>query len=109
MPLEMVYLDDGNIQGKAQGLGEGCAHKQRAQQAGAAGKSYRSKIGGRNSRTGKRLAHHGDNIKFVCPGSKFRHHPSICLVHVLAGDYVRQQPAIGDDGGGSIVAGALYS
>ena len=104
MPLEMVHLNDRNAQGKAQGLGERSTHEEGAEKARTAGERDRGKVGSLYACTRNCLADNRNYILLMCPGSQFRHNSSICLVYILAGDHVRQQPAIGNDGRRSVVA-----
>ena len=109
MPLQVVDHYHGNVQGQRKRLGEGGAHQQRPQQARAAGESDGRKPGSLHAGPFQCFGHHGDNVLFVGTGRKFGHDAAKVLVDLLRGDYIGQQDAVPDHGGGSVVARRFYA
>ena len=96
--LEMVHHNQRNVQRNRERLGEGSADEQRAEQAGAAREGYGRKVFSLHSGARQRLAHDRNDVQFMGARRQFRHHSPERLVHRLAGDDVREQVAVTDDG-----------
>ncbi len=104
MPLQVVDLDHGYVAGYRQPLGERHAHQKRAEQAGTARKGYRVDLVGRDAGLLQGRVDHGYDVLLVCARGQLGYHAAVLDVYRLRGDDVREQRAVADNGGRSIVA-----
>ena len=109
MSLQVIHHDHGNVQGKGQGLGEGGAHQERAQQAGAAGECDGREVFGLDAGPFQGFRDHRYDVLFMRTGCQFRHHAAKVFMHLLRCDHVGQQDAVADYGRRCVVAGGFDS
>lgn len=91
MPLQMVDIHQRLVYGQRKSLGERHPHEQRAQEAGAAGISYRIYLLRSHPGLVQGLADHRHYILLMGAGCQFGHHPAVSAVHLLRGHHIGQQ------------------
>ena len=89
MPFNMMYRNQGLLNGIGQSLGFGDSHQKRAYQSGAVGYRHRRKIGKAFPRLFHGQTNHLINFFQMITGSNLRHYPSkLCVKSHLRGNHI---------------------
>ena len=105
--LQMVDLHHRDVAGDGEPFGEGDAHHERPEQAGAAREGDGVELVGRDARLLQGGVDHGDDVLLVGPGGEFGNHAPVLHVDGLRRDDVGQQYVVADHGGRGVVARRL--